>query len=88
MPYDPALAAIEANVYEKRSQQSRSCVGWGKHLTPFGVSLLSRMGWYRQDLPADKNPITEALKSPDFVQQFGKMKGFSRVAVFRVKKGE
>lgn len=44
MVYDPALAAIEANVYEKRSQQSQSRVGWGKHLTPFGVSLLSRMG--------------------------------------------
>lgn len=84
--------AFAANVGREKSptkqqQRDRNRIGWASLLSPFGVSLLSRLGVDVVNLPTDKNPITEALKREGFdtfVQRFGNMKGFSRAAVSRL----
>jgi hypothetical protein len=59
-------------------------VNWSHHLTTFGCNLLFELGESARDLPTDYNPITRALKDPDFVERHKDMKGFSRVALSRV----
>jgi hypothetical protein len=59
-------------------------MNWSNLLDSFGRDLLRKLGEDPDYLPTHYNPITNALKEPDFVGQLKEMEGFTRVALSRV----
>lgn len=58
---------------------------WEKYLGSFGRRLLGAMGIdVSYGLPSEYNPITQALKSPDFVEKYEHIDGFSRSSLSKV----
>lgn len=56
---------------------------WYNKLNSFGKNMLRELG-YDGYIPTDKNPITEALRDPQFVARFkGNMKSFNRTQLSR-----
>ena len=57
---------------------------WSNLLDPFGRALLKRLGTDPDNLPTNRNPITQALRNPGFVTAIENMDGFNRRALARV----
>lgn len=59
---------------------------WSRHLDAFGIALLERLGESPYYLPTDYNPVTRALREEEdvFMEKYGDMKGFNRIALARV----
>jgi len=59
-------------------------MNWSSLLDDFGKEILRELGEEPDWLPTSYNPITKALREPDFVDRFKDLSGFSRVALSRV----
>lgn len=60
-------------------------MNWTDKINGFGKELLGAMGYDLEYLAYnDHNPISRGLESPDFVEQFGHIKGFNRTQLSRL----
>ena len=58
-------------------------IDWSRELSVFGNALLTKMGYDPLYLDGD-NPITGALKQPDFVEKYSDVPGFNRGALSKL----
>jgi hypothetical protein len=59
-------------------------MNWSSKLDGFGREILSALGHDPNWLPTDHNPITRALQSPDFVQNYSHITHFNRTSLSKV----